>query len=505
MSDTPSRSRITRRKSRKKRSSAVLPLLLFILAGVAAAIFGLWKLNPSLFPGNAPETAVTVLDSSSETLPATEGSAWASLPEAPAETPEESRAVSTEESTAAATETVSETTAEPTEESTEVTTEEESTEETTEAPEPTAPAGDPASRIVPEENLTSHLVEHTPQNSVLAEEYLKKLTLREKICQLIIASNESTYGPNEDFYKEYPVGGLILFAEDLVSIERTINRIRYWQSYTDASGMRLFISVDEEGGSVQRVAKALGTTHLSPMYDYHEEGYGTALQNAQTIATDLHSLGFNLDFAPVADTWSNPENRVIAKRAYSQDYDEAAWLVRGAVKGFHRGGIMCTVKHFPGHGDTKEDSHAGTAYCYKSREELYAGELKPFISGINAGADMVMVGHITVPALDEELPASLSPTIINGLLREELGYQGVVITDSLSMGAITNKYGAGKVAVMALQAGGDILLCQSQIKDVVAAVEKAVADGTLSEERINESVLRVLKLKEKYGLLEPLR
>ena len=195
----------------------------------------------------------------------------------------------------------------------------------------------------------------------------------------------------------------------------------------------------------------------------------------------------------MADVWSNPDNPVIRTRAYSDDFFQAAELVAAAVEGFHAGGVVCTLKHFPGHGDTVSDSHYGAAYVTKSLEELRQEELLPFRAGIEAGADMVMIGHLTVPALDT-MPAPFSHAVVTELLREELGFTGVVITDALEMGALGD-YTSGEIAVLAVQAGVDLLLCPGDPAEALGALSQAVKEGELSRERIDESVLRILRMK----------
>ena len=349
-----------------------------------------------------------------------------------------------------------------------------------------------------------------PAYNETIEKMLSEMSLHDKICQMILAAPETLTGVEtataagqmtQDALTEYPVGGVIFFSKNLVDSKQTENMISNMQKYAaEYNGIGLFISVDEEGGKVTRVAQKLGTTRLNPMYEYREQGTKAAYENAAFIAKDISQFGFNLDFAPVADTWSNSENTVIGDRAYSDDYEETAKLVASAVEGFHSENIMCTLKHFPGHGDTAEDSHKGSAYVYKTLDELWDNELLPFKAGIRAGADMVMVGHITVPEVDS-LPASLSSVIITDILRGKLEYDGVVITDSLSMNALTDHYGTDKIAVMAVQAGNDLLLCQTGMKNMVRVLEDAVANGEITEERIDESVRRILELKYEYGLL----
>lgn len=341
---------------------------------------------------------------------------------------------------------------------------------------------------------------------VRAEELLSGMTLREKLCQLMIVRPEVLTGESPVTaagettrlaLETYPVGGLIYSVDNLVTQEQTREMISNTQSY---SKLPLFISADEEGGNVGRLMYKLGTTWVNSMYSYKDQGADTAYSNAKTIGTDMVSCLFNTDFAPVADVWTNPENTVIGDRAYSDDFEQAAELVASAVRGFTDAGVICCLKHFPGHGDTSTDTHEGAAVVSKSLDELRAGEFLPFVSGIEAGADMVMIGHITVTLVDPE-PATISKAIITDVLRGELGWDGVVISDSLDMGALAG-YGNGEVCVKFLEAGGDILLGIPDIETALTALEAAVTDGRLTESRIDESVQRVLELKISHGIIE---
>ena len=341
---------------------------------------------------------------------------------------------------------------------------------------------------------------------VRAEELLSGMTLREKLCQLMIVRPEVLTGESPVTaagettrlaLETYPVGGLIYSVDNLVTQEQTREMITNTQSY---SKLPLFISADEEGGNVGRLMYKLGTTWVNSMYSYKDQGADTAYSNAKTIGTDMVSCLFNTDFAPVADVWTNPANTVIGDRAYSDDFEQAAELVASAVRGFTDAGVICCLKHFPGHGDTSTDTHEGAAVVSKSLDELRAGEFLPFVSGIEAGADMVMMGHITVTLVDPE-PATISKAIITDVLRGELGWDGVVISDSLDMGALAG-YDNGEVCVKFLEAGGDILLGIPDIETALTALEAAVTDGRLTESRIDESVQRVLELKISHGIVE---
>ena len=366
-----------------------------------------------------------------------------------------------------------------------------------------SPTTEPAPTATPEPTP-----EQTPTPDPVktqAEALLADMSLHEKVCQLFVVRPEVLTGlspvtvageATQLSLAEYPVGGLIYSVDNLVTQEQTREMIENTQSY---SKIPLIISADEEGGNVGRLMYKLGTTFIHSMYSYKDEGPETAYQNALTIGRDMTSCLFNTDYAPVADVWTNPANTVIGDRAYSDDFNKAAELVASAVRGFTDAGVVCCLKHFPGHGDTDTDTHEGAAVVNKSLDELRAGELLPFVSGIEAGADMVMIGHITVTALDD-VPATISQAVISGLLRDELGWDGVVITDSLDMGAMAG-YDSGEVCVRYLEAGGDILLGVPDLGTAVGAIESAVAEGRLTEQRIDESVLRVLSLKIEHGII----
>lgn len=339
------------------------------------------------------------------------------------------------------------------------------------------------------------------------QEILAGMSEREKICQLFIATPEALTGidvataageQTRASLEKYPVGGIIYFADNLESAEQTEEMIKNSQSY---SKIPLFIGVDEEGGDIARVADKLGTTKLNNMYTYRDQGEQTAYDNAKTIAADISGLGFNLDFAPVADVWTNPQNTVIGERAYSSDYAQASSLVGSAVKGFQENGVSSALKHFPGHGDTLEDSHEGPATLNKTLEELRAGELLPFKAGVDAGADMVMVGHLTVPSIDPDRPATLSKKIVRSLLRGELHYNGVVITDSMSMGAITKNYSYDEIVQGVFDADIDMILCPDDLDKYLAAFDDARAAGKISTRKIDQKVTRILTLKLARGLI----
>lgn len=339
-----------------------------------------------------------------------------------------------------------------------------------------------------------------------AQTLLDGMTTQEKICQLLIVHPEALTGGGTvtgmtdelaAALRAYPVGGLLLSAGNMTSGEQLA---ALTAALSNGCKTAPLISVDEEGGRVARLMNTVGTTKLGSMYSYRAQGTQGAHDNAQTIARDIAAYGFNTDFAPVADVWTNKRSNAIGDRAYSDDYDEAAELVAAAVEGFHDGGVICCLKHFPGHGSTKTDSHDGAATVDKTLPQLRQEDLKPFVSGIAAGADMVMVGHLTVPTMDDA-PASVSHKIVTNLLRYDLGFRGVIVTDGLQMQALA-QYTDGEKAVLALAAGNDMLLEISDIPGTVAAIEKALADGTLTQAALDQSVLRILQLKLAHGIVD---
>ena len=379
---------------------------------------------------------------------------------------------------------------------------------------PPAEAEQPTAATVAEPTLAplptatpSEAAPTEPDYAALAEQKLATMSDSEKLYQLFIVSPEAITGVDnvtaagdatKEAIGEYPVGGIMYTDSNFESADQTREMIANSQSYAKTP---MFIAVDEEGGDVARVASKLGTASFDNMYTYKAQGEEVAHNNAQTIAKDISGLGFNLDFAPVADVFTNPDNTVIGGRAYSDEYEEAAKLVSKAVTGFSDGGVMSTLKHFPGHGNTAQDSHEGLAYVDAKVDELKSGELLPFKSGVEAGADMVMVGHLVVKDLDPDMPATLSSKVVPQLLREYLGYDGVVITDAMNMGAITNNYDVDTIVKGVFSADIDMILCPSDLSSYISAIEKAVENGEITQQQIDAKVKRILTLKFRKGVI----
>ena len=335
---------------------------------------------------------------------------------------------------------------------------------------------------------------------------LAGMDLYEKVCQMFMVQPADITGVSgvtvagdatRAALEKHPVGGLMYDTTNMVDKNQVLTMATTTQTYVK---IPLLLACDEEGGRVARLMVTVGTTRVGPMLSYKDAGVEMARINAATIAGDMVSCGLNMDLAPVADVWSNPQNTVIGDRAYSDEFYQASLLIPKAVEGFHEGGVACTLKHFPGHGDTSADSHYGSVYVYKPLDRLRAEEFLPFAAGIDAGADAVMLGHIILGELGDE-PVLFSGTMVTDVLRGELGFDGVVMTDSLKMQAMSDHYTSGEIAVRSVSAGVDLLLCPADLDGAIQALLDAVASGELTEERIDESVTRILTMKYNMGLL----
>jgi beta-N-acetylhexosaminidase len=327
-----------------------------------------------------------------------------------------------------------------------------------------------------------------------------ELTSREKIGQLfMIGFMGTTVTPElSAFIKDYKPGGVILFSRNLESVEQIVQLTNDLQQCSPKSP--LLISIDQEGGRVSRLPQ--GFTIFPPCEligrcNSSELAYAAAA----TIAKELKAVGINMNMAPVLDVNSNPDNPVIGDRAFSSSAHAVGEMGLITAAGLQDQDVVACGKHFPGHGDTNADSHKELPVVEASRERLEAIEFPPFRRAAAAEIATMMTAHVLYKALDEALPATLSPAIISGLLREQMGYDGVVLTDDLEMHAIVDHYGPGDAAVRALLAGCDVLLiCKERDREIAAfeAVEKAVASGTVTTARLDQSVARIQRVKQRY-------
>ena len=376
-----------------------------------------------------------------------------------------------------------------------------------------------ASKADSSENVATEKSDKEEEETVSEEELTRKkiqsiideMNLEEKTAQLFMITPEALTGVGQavqagegtkNAIKEYPVGGIIYFSQNLQDPEQVRTMTEKSQEYSmERIGLPLLLSVDEEGGTVTRFGNnpQFGFDASADMNAIGRSGDTQQAYNlGERIGGFLADLGFNMDNAPVADVLSNPANTVVKDRSFGADSRIVSEMALAELDGLESRGITGVLKHFPGHGATAADTHEGYAYTDASLEEMKGNELIPFIDGIKAGADVIMVGHISCPEVTgNNEPASLSEKMVSGILRKELGFDGVVITDAMNMGAVSEAYSSSEAAVKAIRAGVDILLMPVDFKEAYEGILGAVERGELTEERLNESLYRIIELKLK--------
>lgn len=338
----------------------------------------------------------------------------------------------------------------------------------------------------------------------MVEAAIAEMPLEDKVAGLFIVTPEQITGVDQaikagdgtrEALNQYAVGGLIYFDKNIQDKEQLTEMLANTKSM---SKYPLFLAVDEEGGAVTRVAGS--SIEVPEVGDMAEIGAGgdtmAAYDSGATIAAYLYDLGFNVNFAPVADVVADAENSVIGKRSFGSDPVMVGDMVSAMVTGMQETGISSCLKHFPGIGAATEDTHEGMAVIEKSADELKASEFVSFQAGIEAGAHFVMVGHASLPnVVGDNTPCSLSEEVVTNMLRGELGYNGIVITDALNMSAITEYYASDEAAITALKAGADMILMPEDFEAAYEGVLNAVNEGVIAEERINESLKRIYRVK----------
>jgi len=331
------------------------------------------------------------------------------------------------------------------------------------------------------------------------------MSLEEKIGQLIIAGVEGKEPESraEKMITEQHIGGVIFYKYNLASAKDVVAYVNQLKAWNKENAAPLILSVDQEGGKVSRLPG------LEKLPDAAQIGKSGKLPFAQAVgsllAREVKEMGINMNYAPVLDINSNPNNPVIGTRSFGATPDEVTPMGMAVMKAIKEQGVIPVVKHFPGHGDTGVDSHLELPIVEKNLEQLQAFEWLPFAEAIKQGTDAVMVAHILFPELDKQFPASLSKTIITDELRGTLKFDGVIMTDDLTMGAIAVHYGIGEAAVQAILAGTDVVLVAhdyNNIDNVITAIKQSVEDGKLTEQRIDESVGRILRMKQRYSLTD---
>ena len=382
-------------------------------------------------------------------------------------------------------------------------------------PESTLP---PPTRPVQTEEPTESLPEETeppttePVDPVLelAEQYLEQMSLEEKLCQMILTTPDEltgVYGAGQaadgtrEALETYPVGGILYEKQNVQSVNQLTNMISNSQSY---STLPLFIAIAEEGGNVAPLTSIGVTPYYSTMAVYGEEENVVRIAQIGTeMAEKLGTLGINVNLAPVADVLTDEADTEIGNRSFGSNVEVTAKLTVTMLRSLQEGGVTACMKYFPGLASGDGDTRYGQAISQSTLEELRQTELVPFVDGIEAGAKMIIVSHMSLPnVVGDDTPCSLSSVVVTDLLRTEMGYEGLILTDELSKSAITGYYEDSEAVVLAVLAGCDMLLQPEDLGETLTALLTAVENGQLSEERVNESVLRILYLKIEMGLIK---
>ncbi|MCF6462973.1 beta-N-acetylhexosaminidase [Clostridium sp. Cult1] len=336
------------------------------------------------------------------------------------------------------------------------------------------------------------------------EKIIDKMTLDEKIGQLmIIGINGLTIDDHtKEMIEKYHIGGFILFKYNIADENQTLELLNNLKKVNSTNPIPLFLSIDEEGGRVSRLPNSfIKLPAAKRIGDINDKDI--SLEYGKIIGKRLKSLGFNMNFGPVLDVNSNPQNPVIGDRAFGSSSKTVVDNGMQVMKGIKSENIVAAVKHFPGHGDTNMDSHIDLPVIEKDLNDLEKIELVPFKESIKQGVDTIMIGHILFPKLDNQYPATLSKEIITGLLREKLSYEGLIISDDMTMGAIIKNYTIEEAAIKFLKAGGDLLLIchgyENHVK-IINRIKEEVNKGSISEDELDEKLYRIIQIKEKYKL-----
>lgn len=326
---------------------------------------------------------------------------------------------------------------------------------------------------------------------------MDNLSIDEKIAQMLIVYYiGDEYDENlSNIIKEVKPGGFILMSDNITTYDRTLNFVKGMQNDSD---IPMIISTDEEGGSVQRIKgiRDISVTDIPYMYYLGQtKDKNLAYKVGEIIANELRTIGVNLTYAPVMDIYSNPNNTVIGKRSFGSNPNTVYDMATSLKNGIEDNLVNTCIKHFPGHGDTETDSHFEIPIINKTLDELENSDLLPFIKSIN-DTNMIMVGHIALPKItNSSIPASLSKEIVTDLLKNKYNYKGLVITDALNMGSLTNNYSDKEIYTMAINAGVDLLLMPNGSKNAIKYIKEAIDNNEIDIETINESVRKILTYK----------
>lgn len=367
---------------------------------------------------------------------------------------------------------------------------------------------------VSKENSKSDTVENKePTVDEKVEKIVNNMTLEEKVGQIFMVAPEAvdkdggiTTVFTENIEKEiekYNLGGYIFFASNIENPTQTQELIN---GLKKSSKIQPFVGVDEEGGRVARIGKnsAMGVEKIEPMAQVGKsQNYERANEIGTTIGKYIKNLGFNLDFAPDTDVLTDSNNTEIGDRSFGNDPEVVGKMATEVVKGLQSENISTVLKHFPGHGGSIGNSHQGFSLSNRTEEELKKCEIVPFKTAIENGADCVMVAHMSLPNVTgDNIPATLSKKVVTDMLKTELNFKGVVFSDSMSMGAITENYGTGDACVKAVEVGIDMVLMPENLDEAYNAVLEAVKNGKISQERLDDAVSRIIKAKIQRGIIK---
>ncbi len=358
--------------------------------------------------------------------------------------------------------------------------------------------------FVPEESITVQTKEEKYEEALneMIDAYMEDMSLEEKVAGIFFVTPEAVTGVNtaikagdqtKTALEKYPVGGLIYFRKNIVSGQQLQEMLQKTAEY---SKYPVFLGVDEEGGKISRVAGAgLANQEKSPEEIAKSNDIQTAYEAGRNIAAYLSEIGFNMDFAPVADL-NSVENSAIGSRSFGSDAETVSGFVSMMMKGLNENGVTACVKHFPGTGNTSQDTEKGMAVTEQSKEEFEEKEFAVFRKAVEEGAQMMMVDHVSAPALTgDNTPCSLSSAVVTDILRNELGFDGIIISDALNMPAVSDYYGSEEAAIMALRAGCDMVLMPEDFVKAYEGVLNAIQNGQISENRINDAIRRIYRVK----------
>ncbi|QCJ44577.1 beta-N-acetylhexosaminidase [Bacillus sp. S3] len=348
-------------------------------------------------------------------------------------------------------------------------------------------------------------IEKTPnqQENQTISEAISKMSLEDKIGQMILAGVSGTTmdASAKQLISQIHVGGIIFYKNNFETPAQAVQFVNQLKA-GNSSSLPLLLGVDQEGGRVTRLPG--GLVNFPPNKQIGQvNNPDFSFKVGTLLGQELKEFGLNLDFAPVLDINSNPNNPVIGDRSFGNNAEIVSKLGVQTMKGIQSQNVITTIKHFPGHGDTSVDSHLDLPIVNKSLKELKELELIPFERAINQGGDVVMVAHILLPQLDKTNPGTMSKAVMTDLLRKQLGFTGVIITDDMTMGAITEHFDIGKASVESVKAGSDIILVghdYNNVVKIISSLKTAVQNGEISEQRVNESIKRIIQLKRNYSI-----